>query len=62
MRPASQEQRAAVAALYTARVKSGVPVLRCDDEQRWAREWDALKKAQRQRLLERRSGSCQAAS
>ena len=52
MRPASQEQAAAVAALYAERVRPDVPALLCDDEQRWQQEWPALKKARRQRLLD----------
>jgi 5-methylcytosine-specific restriction endonuclease McrA len=52
MRPASKEQRAEIGALYTARVEPEVPALLCDDEQRWANEWAALKKARRQRLLD----------
>jgi len=51
MRPASQEQAATVAALYATRVQPDAPALLCDDEQRWQREWPALKTARRQRLL-----------
>jgi 5-methylcytosine-specific restriction endonuclease McrA len=52
MRPASQEQAAAVAALYAERVRPDVPALLCDDEQRWQQDWAALKKARRRRLLD----------
>jgi hypothetical protein len=52
MRPASPEQAAEVTALYQARVQPEVPVLLCDDEQGWARQWRGLKKARRQRLLD----------
>jgi hypothetical protein len=52
MRPASQEQRAAVRVLYKARVQPDAAALLCDDEQRWQGGWPALKKARRQRLLD----------
>jgi 5-methylcytosine-specific restriction endonuclease McrA len=52
MTPASEAQRAAIAALYAARVVPDVPTLLCDDEQRWPHEWSALKKARRQRLID----------
>ena len=51
MVPASDDQHAKIAVLY-ARVQPDVPVLLCDDEQRWPKEWSALKKARRQRLLD----------
>jgi hypothetical protein len=52
MVPASDDQSAAVDALYTTRVLPDTPALLCDDEQRWRQEWRALKKARRQRLLD----------
>jgi hypothetical protein len=52
MRPASKEQREAIEALYADRVEPEIPALLCDDEQRLADQWRALKKARRQRLLD----------
>jgi 5-methylcytosine-specific restriction endonuclease McrA len=52
MVPANDDQRAAIDALYATRVQPDAPALLCDDEQRWRKEWSALKKARRQRLLD----------
>jgi len=37
---------------YAKRVKPDVPALLCDDEQQWPTQWQALKKARRQQLLD----------
>jgi hypothetical protein len=52
MRPADKDQAAVAAAWYKERVLPDAPALLCDDEQHWPREWAALKKARRQRLLD----------
>ncbi len=52
MSPANPQQRVTVDTLYATRVLPEVPALLCDDEQRWPREWSALKKARRQQLVE----------
>jgi len=52
MAPANERQRAQIVSLYATRVRPDAPTLLCDDEQRWPKEWLALKKARRQMLLD----------
>lgn len=52
MRPATDEQRRQVSALYTTRVLPEAPALMADDEVEWRRTWSRLKKERRQRLLD----------
>jgi hypothetical protein len=53
MVPASAAQQAMTEVLYPKRVEPDVPSLLCDYEQQWLKQWQALKKARRQRLLDR---------
>lgn len=51
MRPASREQDRLLRDLVSTRVKPKEPRLLADDERRWSKEWQGLRKARKERFI-----------
>lgn len=56
MVPAPGQEAALIELLFIARVVPDDPALLADDQQNWRHRWQALKKARKQRLIDRMQG------